>query len=926
MRLRENFAAIGPAQARLAQRPAVCALLDCLGGNSPYLAGLALREAAALRDLLRHGPDATLRQALARLAAMPPHTPRPRLAAALREAKRVVALTAAIADIGGVWSLAEVTAALSDLAEAALRLAVAHLLGESGLAGFCVLGMGKLGARELNYSSDIDLVLLFDPAANPHRGATLGQDFVRLARALVGLLQDRTGDGYVFRTDLRLRPDPAATPLAVALPAALAYYESMGQSWERAAMIKARPVAGDLALGAQFLAAIRSFVWRRHLDFAALADIHAMKRRIDAHGPLGGDALLGRDLKRGPGGIREIEFLAQALQLVWGGRDSGLRAPQTLEALAALAAAGHLPAARAEELAAAYRLLRRIEHRLQMVDDRQTHSLPERAAALAGFARFLDLPDAEALGALLLPALERVAGAFAGFFEAVPQPDARLLQPAALADLGFAEPVAAAARIARWLGGEMRALRTPRARDLLAGLLPALLAALARQAQPDAALARADAFLGRLPAGVAVLSLFQRNPLLLDRIAAVLGAAPSLADHLAQVPAALEGLLRPEEAERPRAVLRAALAEAAGLEESIAALRRSVREAEFRLSVATLEGRMDADAAGIARATLAEAALAALLPRLLADHARRFGRLRGGGMAVVLLGRAGAREMMAGSDLDLLLIYDHPVDVIESRLPRGGGGRALPASQWFIRAAHALVAALTAAGPEGPLYAVDMRLRPSGSKGPVAVSLAGFARYHAESAWTWERMALTRARVVAGPAALRARVASAIGAALAAGDPARIGPDAAAMRARLAQEMPAAGVWDIKHRDGGLMEVAFIVETLRLRHGLASPSTSTRGMLRRLAAAGAIGAGDAATLGAADVLYRNVIGLLRITLGAAAGATLPAASARPLLAATGAVDVADLVATLDRTARAVRALFERLVGPLGDGAQKEGRS
>jgi glutamate-ammonia-ligase adenylyltransferase len=338
LRLRESFAAIGPAQARLVQRPAVRAMLDCLGGNSPYLAGLALHEAPALRDLLRHGPDATVSRAFARLAAMPPDTPRPRLAAALREAKRVVALTAAIADIGGVWSLAQVTAALSDLAEAALRLAVAHLLGESGLAGFCVLGMGKLGARELNYSSDIDLVLLFDPAANPHRGATLGQDFVRLARALVGLLQDRTGDGYVFRTDLRLRPDPAATPLAVALPAALAYYESMGQSWERAAMLKARPVAGDLALGAQFLAAIRPFIWRRHLDFAALADIHAMKRRIDAHGPAGADPLLGRDLKRGPGGIREIEFLAQALQLVWGGRDPGLRAPQTLEALAALAA------------------------------------------------------------------------------------------------------------------------------------------------------------------------------------------------------------------------------------------------------------------------------------------------------------------------------------------------------------------------------------------------------------------------------------------------------------------------------------------------------------------------------------------------------------------------------------------------------------
>ena len=417
-RLIERFAELGRPEARLAARPAVAALLAALGGNSPFLADLAIREAAALRALVAEGPDAVARRALASIAALPAAARRDRVAATLRQARRVVALATAIADIGGVWPLERVTATLSDLAEAALRGAVIHLLRAAHDAdelrlpdpeaperggGLTVIGMGKLGARELNYSSDIDLVLLCDPTADIYTprsaGDALGAFTTRLARGLVALMETRDADGYVFRTDLRLRPDPSVTPPVVALPAAITYYESMGQNWERAAMIKARPVAGDLALGAAFLEAIRPFVWRRGLDFAAVADIHAMKRRIDEHQSSRGGALgdtdkggagkggandpvariAGHNVKLGEGGIREIEFLAQTLQLVWGGRDPTLRSPTTLGALGLLARAGHIPRRAATELAAAYRFLRAVEHRLQMVADRQTHELPGAA-------------------------------------------------------------------------------------------------------------------------------------------------------------------------------------------------------------------------------------------------------------------------------------------------------------------------------------------------------------------------------------------------------------------------------------------------------------------------------------------------------------------------------------------------------------------
>ncbi len=968
---REHFAERGAPEKQFAASAAGAALLSALGGHSPYLADLAVRESAVLMALAARGPDEAFARAIDPLARIDPATPRPALAAMLRQAKRQGALVAAVADLAGIWTLDRVTGALSDLAEAAIDAGCAHLLrdaaargelrlngaarGEPRIAGrnsgLVVLGMGKLGGRELNYSSDVDLMVLYDPAAAAYHEDRAGAVYVRIARDLVRLLEERTADGYVFRTDLRLRPDPAATPLAVSIPAAITYYESMGQNWERAAMIKARPVAADRAAGEAFLREIRPFVWRRHLDFAAVADIHSIKRQIHTHkGAKGANATVqveGHDVKLGRGGIREIEFTAQVLQLIWGGRDPGLRDPTTLGALVSLARAGKIDRRAAADLADAYVFLRNLEHRLQMVADRQTHRMPEDAEGVARIASFLGFPDAAAFRSAFTAHMARVERHYGRMFEdeaplAEEQGQGDLVftgvedDPATIATLrrmGFANPSGVAVTVRGWHHGRTRATRSERAREVLTALMPALLAAFAKQREPDAALGRLDALFGRLSAGVQVLSLLERNPALMDRLAGVLGAAPQLADHLARHTAALEGLLVGAGGGIGNAAttLPAQLKDARHFEEALEAARRLVHEGKFEIDAATLDGSLDADAAGEARSALADAAISSLLPHVLGAFAERNGKVKGGALAVVALGKLGGREMLPGSDLDLILIYDHAagVETSSGRAKRGGPAlRELPVSQYFARLAQQVIVAINAPGAEGKLYEVDMRLRPSGSKGPVAVSLAAFQRYHAEDAWTWERMALTRARVVAGPPGLRRKVETAIRAALQRPDAAaRARPDAVAMRERLLRDLPPEGPWDVKLGRGGLVEVDFISQALQLIHARDHPAVlapNTCEALRRLAAVGALSVAEANDLIAANRLWRTVSGLLRLTVGRWKDDTLPDSAASALVHACarmmpGAppVDLAGLRTQMAQRARDVREIFERRLGRLG---------
>jgi len=965
-RLIERFAERDAASRALAGSAEGVAMLAALGGHSPYLADLALRDGVALLRLAERGPDEAMALALDPLTRADPAAGREQVAALLRQVKRQAALIVAAADLAGLWPLDRVTGALSDLAEQAIDFAAAHLLlgaaerGELRLprgnggrpdpraigrgSGLIVLGMGKLGARELNYSSDVDLMVLYDPEAAYHEDRA-GACFVRIARDLVRLMEERTAEGYVFRTDLRLRPDPAATPLAVSMPAAIIYYESMGQNWERAAMIKARPVAGDRALGEHFLREIRPFLWRRHLDFAAVADIHSIKRQIHAHKAAKGAgaqiALAGHDVKLGRGGIREIEFTVQVLQLIWGGRDPALRDPTTLGALAALVAAGRLDRRAAADLADAYVFLRQLEHRLQMVADRQTHRLPEDATGLARIASFMGFASAEAFSAAFMAHLARVERHYGTLFEVAPtlsraeegggnlvftgvEDDPETI--ATLRRMGFEDPSSVAAMVRGWHHGRPRATRSTRARELLTEVMPALLAAFGRQHHPSQALARFDAMLQRLPAGVQVLSLLHRNPALLERVAGILGAAPQLAEHLARNPAALDGLLAGTlntNGADPSATLPALVKDARHFEEALEAARRIATERKFEIDAAALEGTVDADTAGALRSDLAETAIAALLPRITADFAERHGKVPGGGLAVMALGKLGGREMLPGSDLDLVLVYDHDPEATGSE----GGRRPLAPSEYFIRLAPQVVAAITTPGAEGRLWEVDMRLRPSGNKGPVAVRLSAFEQYHRENAWTWERMALTRARVIAGPPALKRRVTEAVRAALLRPEVAEAAlADAAAMRARMLRDLQAEGPWDLKLMPGGLVEVEFIAQALQLRHAPARPevlATTTRVALARLARAGLLPEEDAQALIRADRLWRTVIGLIRLTQGKTREEALPVPTVAALLRATAPlleappVDLAGLRAQMQQCAQAVRDAFNRHIAALG---------
>ena len=947
----EALAAAGDAAAAArawSATPAGRSLLAAIFGNSPFLSGVAAREWAFLTRLVENGADATFDAVIA-------DAKRPidgeeisgeggaGLMRRLRVARRRVALTAGIAELAGAWSLEQQMAALTRFAETAIDAALRHLLRhhpgtpfaaasiEPEESGLIVLGMGKLGGGELNYSSDIDLILLYDPArAAPLAREILHGFFNRLARELVRILDERTGDGYVFRTDLRLRPDPRSTPLVMSVDGALGYYESVGQNWERAAMIKARPVAGDRVAGRRFLDELRPYIWRRHLDFAAIADIHSIKRQIQAHRGGGRIAVLGHDIKIGRGGIREIEFFAQTQQLIWGGRWRELRIGTTCEALARLAAAGRIGESDSIALTDDYRFLRRVEHRLQMVDDAQTHRLPTDAEGIAKLAIFLGYPSAEAFTGELVRHLGSVEKRYAELFEEAPSlsgpgnlvftgadDDPGTLET--LARMGFADAGAVAGMVRDWHHGRIRATRSQRAREILTELVPELLRIFGGTAAPDAALRRFDAFLSRLSGGVQLFSLFHANPSLLRLVADIMAEAPLLAENLARHPGLLDAVLGVDFfAPLPRrAVLVAELAEfiagARNFEETLDLSRRWANERRFQLGVQLLHRTLDPAAAGGALADIAEAALGVLLPAVAEEFARAHGRIPGGELAILAMGRLGSREMTPSSDLDLILIYDTPGGAEAS-----DGARPLAISTYYARLCQRLIGAITAPTAEGRLYEVDMRLRPSGAAGPIATSLARFALYQRDSAWTWEHMALTRARPVAGDARLSRRIEAAVTAALAAErDPDRLVIDVAEMRQRIADEHPRPATWDLRNRRGGLVDLEFIVQYLMLREAGRRPDVPRRdigGALETLGAAGILEPRAVQTLSDALDLLRAVRIFLTLLIdGVPDAAALAGPTGATLARCAGAVDFPRLDADITAACAGVLAWYDRLV-------------
>ena len=936
-RLLDAVEALGPLspQARSALAP--------IFGASTYLAGLARRDPARLVRLLESDPDAHLEALLGAtraLAAELPETVGP----GLRRLKAEIHLLTALADLGGVWNLDQVTGALARFADAALATALASAAlaeiaagrmrpvddpAHGPVPGFFCIAMGKHGALELNYSSDIDISIFFEPERLPLAEGIEPQAFaVRLTHRLAELMQERTGDGYVFRIDLRLRPDPGSTPPAVTAAAALDYYETVGQNWERAAFIKARPCAGDLPRAAAFLQELEAFIWRKNLDFAAIADIHSIKRQIHIHKVDDRLSAKGADLKLGRGGIREIEFYVQTQQLILGGRRPGLRSFRTLEALDALAGEGHVSPQARDDLREAYDRLRALEHRVQMLADEQTHRLPEseaerrRVAALSGYDR-LRVFDAAVERILktvnrrygeLFPGEEPLSSRFGSLIFTGVDDDPETLKT--LSRMGFSQPAQVSQTIRAWHHGHIAATRSERGRELFTRLAPRLLEAAHAAGAPDAAFLRFGAFFSRLSSGVQLQSLFLAQPALFELIVEVMAFAPRLADTLARRPAALDAMLDPAffgdiDPDEDRQALRAAVAGAGDFESAMDTVRRQHREQAFRVGVQVMSGSAGAEAAGRAFAGLADASIEALAPAALAEATRMGGALDGQ-VAVVALGKCGSREMSAGSDLDLMTLHRAAAPDALSAL------KGWPAEVFYARFTQRLVAALSLPTSEGELYEVDMRLRPSGAKGPVAVAFPAFSAYYETEAETWEFMALTRARVVwSSHPVFAADVTDAIEAALRRPrDVAVLAREVRDMRALIAEEKPASGVWDMKLAPGGLVDIEFAAQFLQLAHAPAGGPlrAGTAEALEALAAAGL--AGQVGPLLEAWILQQNLTQMLKLALGDGDDpADQPEAFRRKLARAGGARDFRSLATRLARARKEALSAYERLVRP-----------
>ncbi len=905
---------------------------------SPYLAGLARRDAVRLPSILQADPLERLDQILAAAEAVAAEPDFETARKSLRDLKADLHLLTALSDLGGVWDLDAVTGALTRFADASLRAALAQAVrlevdrgalthlgeGEAGPApGLFCIAMGKHGAFELNYSSDIDFSIFYAPEKLPVAQGVEPQGVaVRIANHLGRILQERTADGYVFRIDLRLRPDPSSTPPAMPVDAALEYYETVGQNWERAAHIKARIAAGDLKEGEAFLAQLQPFIWRRNLDFAAIADIHSIKRQIHTYKVDDRLTAKGADLKLGRGGIREIEFFVQTQQLILGGRQPDLRGPRTLDALLALSAAGHVTPEDANWLSLAYQDLRALEHRAQMIADEQTHKLPEsdadrkKVAALWNHDTLRSF-DA-AVGKILKGVNVRYGRLFAGEEELSSRFGSLVFtgvedDPETLATLkrmGFSSPERVAATIRSWHHGHIAATRTERGRELFTRLAPRLLDAANASGAPDVAFNRFADFFASLSSGVQIQSLFLAQPRLFELIVEVMAFAPRLAATLARRPTALDALLDPAFF-GPMEVPEIAPWDPEDFEGAMNAGRRLFRDQSFRIGVRVMSGTAGARDVGAAFAGLGDLIVGGLAPAALAETVRLGGDFPGQ-VAVVALGKAGSREMTAKSDLDLMTLYAADDPAAMSSIKAWG------AESFYARFTQRLTSALSAPTGEGTLYEVDLKLRPSGTKGPVAVSFAAFEDYYAREAETWELLALTRARVMwASSPAFQARAEAAIEAALRRPrDPVKTALDVLEMRELMEQERPGKGVWDLKLTPGGLVDIEFVAQFLQLKYAAdGGPLAQNTG--EALAALRSAGLADDAALASLEAAWRleqDLSQLIKVALEDGGDPEAEPKAFKALLARAGQVRAfASLKTKLAKAKTEARAAFETVM-------------
>lgn len=825
-----------------AQKEKCLLLLHHISRSSPYLSGIATKHPSWFSDYFLTGVDRVLKETIAELHFT---ADVPLVRRQLRAAKLKLSFLIALADIAGDWTLANVTTALSVFAEKAVEVALSSLLldaqkknlwkiADEGRptqdCGVFIFGMGKLGAFELNYSSDIDLIVFYDPEITPFTGSMPVQTFLnRMTQELVSILQERDQGGYVFRTDLRLRPDPASTPLAIRVGAALAYYETVGQNWERAAMIKARVIAGDRRAGKVMQDALRPFLWRRHLDFVAINDILSIKRQMQSKSRET-IRVPGHHLKTGRGGIREIEFFVQLHQLIWGGRYPELRVRGTLDALNVLTELDMVPQEINEQLTESYILYRTVEHRLQMMADQQTHTIPADEAELLKLAQFCGFESTQAFSEVMLSHFRKTHHVFSQAFSKNEKPaEARLVFTGVdpdtatlqtLKEMGFKDAVKVSTAIMDWHKGNRRCTRTKRSREILTEIMPELLAALAKTRDPDLAFQRFDDFMERLPSGVQLFSVFSSNPNLLPLVADILGLAPALGETLSRKPHLLYYAMTsdfygplPEKAALEEE-LSNIIIHANTEEEGLEMVHTFRNEMQFRVGVHLLRQMIETEAAGHFLSDLADVTINAIYHMVLKTFEKKYGVIVSSGFGIIALGKLASQELMFSSDLDLMFIYDS-----EDELLLSSGETTFQPNVYYNRLAHRIIGLLGAPTKEGKLYDVDTRLRPFGKDGPLVVSLGAFEKYYKESAWVFERLALTRVRIVCAPERFADNFTQRWLEALATPlTEEKLREGLFDIRAKVHETFGGKGRWDIKHAEGGLLDCDLLMQYYMLLH------------------------------------------------------------------------------------------------------------
>ncbi len=922
----------------LTQKRKCFLLLEKITRSSPYLSAIATRHPEFLAEYFHAGAERVLKDGIAELV---PTDDIPLLRRRLRFMKQKLAFMIGLADIAGDWNLSAVTNALSVFAEKAVEVALSSLLLEAVKkkqwqvkdvdfptfeSGIFIFGMGKLGALELNYSSDIDLILFYDPDIAPYTGNQPLQSFLnRLTQDLVALLHERNADGYVFRTDLRLRPDPASTPPAIRTLAALHYYETVGQNWERAAMIKARVIAGDKVAGRIFQESMRPFIWRRHLDFAAINDILSIKRQMQSKSR---EAMKvpGHNIKTGRGGIREIEFFAQIHQLIWGGRYTELRVRGTLETLNLLANLDLLSQESLRQLCDSYVLYRTVEHRLQMMEDQQTHTVPEDEAELLKLAQFCGFDTSQQFCDTLLSHFRKVHHIFAeAFKQSSPLTeegslvftgvDHDVATLATLREMGFNDPEHVSTAVMDWHKGNRRCTRTKRSREILTELMPVILKALAATKDSDDAFQRFDEFMERLPSGVQLFSCFSSNPNLLKLVADVLGAAPALGETLSRKPHLLYYAMTNDFYVALRSMEEMRL-ELAGItehttteEEALERIQTYRHEMQFQVGVHLLRQLCTAVEAGEFLSDLADVVIDAVYKLVLAGFEKKYGIILSSGFGIIALGKLGSRELTFESDLDLMFIYDS-----DSELLLSSGESTFQPNVYYNRLAHRVIGLLTAPTREGKLFEVDTRLRPFGKDGPLVVSLAAFDKYYSESAWVFERLALTRARVVSSQERFgdnfRVHLKDALSHPV---EPSALKQGWLEIRDKMHLAFGGANRWDIKHAYGGVLDIDLLLQYYMLQHYIAGKPSLPHNLDASLAVL-VEGGILPATLGEAILASRQLQVLLLFHLRLSGLSSAEEIRHKPqamasLLEVTGEKDFSSLDAALKAAQETIHAVY-----------------